>query len=262
MQAVQSIYTSPESIPASISAGAPTAATPAAGMLSSGTGAFDRLLTGGLRPGETVELYGQRSGGRFSMVLTALASATADGRCAALVDLGDGLDPQAASAAGVDLGRLLWVRPRRLDQALASVEAILSSGLSLVAIDLGLPPIAGGRGDEEAWRRLAEAAREHGVSLLISSPFRISGDAADTAIEAFQPDVDWHRQGEDEQILRGLSSHLELRRARAGRAPRDIDSLVLRLATSEALADDAGEDVRILEFPVQGEDLSSYRAIA
>jgi recA bacterial DNA recombination protein len=239
--------------------------------LSTGSEPLDRLLAGGLPPGETVEVYGQRSGGRFSMALTALAMATAGGRCAALVDLGDGLDPQSAAAVGVDLGRLLWVRPRRLDQALASAEALLASGVPLVVVDLGIPPIPGGRGDEDAWRRLARTAREQGVTLWISSPFRVAAEAAGVAVEAFEPSVAWRRHGATARILGGLSSRLELRSGATKDPTRDAGPETLTVRTSDALAADAGEGdgdgVRILEFPTlgalrRGEGRGEERAIA
>ncbi|MEE8526792.1 MAG: hypothetical protein V3T72_22895 [Thermoanaerobaculia bacterium] len=260
MNAVQQIHSS-ENFPALHSpVTLPDLST--ASKLSTGSAPLERLLGGGLPRGETVEVYGQRSGGRFSMALTALAMATARGRSAALVDLGDCLDPQSAAAAGVDLGRLLWVRPRRLDQALASTEAIIGSGIPLVVIDLGIPPIPGGHGDQQAWRRLILAAREHRVALWISSPFRITGDAANTVIEAFQPSVSWRRQGETSRILGGLSSHLELRSTGGGGASQETGPQRLSLGTSDTLAEDAGDDVRILEFPARERDLPRYRAIA
>ena len=70
-----------------------------------------RLLPHGLLRGELIELHGDRSCGRLSMVLALLAAATAAGETAALVDLGDHFDPQDAAAAGVVLERLLWLRP-------------------------------------------------------------------------------------------------------------------------------------------------------
>ncbi len=121
--------------------------------------ALDRLLCGGLRRGALVELVGPTSSGRFSLVLGALAAATARAEPAALVDLGDGLDPRLAEEAGIDLERLLWVRPRHLREALLATETILAAGLPLVALDLGLPPIPGGRGAEAGWLRLARTAQ-------------------------------------------------------------------------------------------------------
>jgi len=68
---------------------------------------IDALLGGGLERGVLTELVGGRGGGRFGIVLSALAAATAAGETVALIDLGDGLDPQAAETAGVALERLL-----------------------------------------------------------------------------------------------------------------------------------------------------------
>ena len=105
---------------------------------------LDRLLSGGLPRGGLVELSGRRSSGRFSIGLAALASATSSGEAAALVDLGGHLDPQSAEAAGADLTRLLWVRPARLKEAVASTEMLLATGFPLVVADLGLAPLRGG----------------------------------------------------------------------------------------------------------------------
>jgi hypothetical protein len=184
--------------------------------------ACDRLFGGGLRRGEMVEVVGGRSSGRFSLVLSALAAVTGRGEPAALVDLGDSLDPQAAADAGVDLEQLLWARPRKVKEALASAEAILTLGMPLVVVDLGLPPLAGGRGAEAAWLRLARTAREKRTALLVASPYRASGTAAHVVLQlrgrraAWQCPLGGRRsggiQGGDRQGERHapvLLSHLE-----------------------------------------------------
>src|SRR5262249_36326384 len=79
--------------------------------------ALDRLLSGGLTRGGLVEISGRRSSGRFSIGIATLAAATSCGETAALVDMGSNLDPQSAEEAGVDLTRLLWVRPAKLKDA-------------------------------------------------------------------------------------------------------------------------------------------------
>lgn len=137
----------------------------------------DQRLGGGLPRGGLVELDGPVSSGRFSIVLSTLASATGAGESAALVDLGDHLDPQGAAAMGVDLPRLLWVRPRTTRQALAATEIVLGAGFPLVVLDLGLA-LRGKRPNDAAWIRLARAAATHRAVLLVSSPYRVTGVAA------------------------------------------------------------------------------------
>src|SRR5262249_21326811 len=82
-------------------------------------------------------------------------AATGIGESAGLVDLGDHLDPVAAAAMGVDLDRLLWVRPESVRHALAAAEMLVGSGFPLVVVELGSPPLAGSRGAESFWLRLA-----------------------------------------------------------------------------------------------------------
>src|SRR5262245_44949025 len=96
--------------------------------------ALDRLLAGGLLRGALVEVTGRRSCGRFSIGISSLAAATSAGESAALVDLGGHLDPQSAEEAGVDLTRLLWVRPSKLKEAVASAEMLLAAGFQLVVV--------------------------------------------------------------------------------------------------------------------------------
>jgi hypothetical protein len=154
-----------------------------------GLAALDGLLAAGgeaagLPRGCLVELVGRASSGRLAAALSMLAAATAAGEAAAFVDLGDHLDPESLAAAGADPDRLLWVRPRDLGEALAAAEAILAGGLPLVVVDLGLPPVPGGRGAEASWLRLARAAQAHGAALLVSTPYRVSGTAAHAVVAA------------------------------------------------------------------------------
>jgi len=208
------------------------AATPTS-ALSTTVDAFDDLLAGGLHRGQMVELIGERSSGRFSTVLAAIAATTTAGEAAALVDLGDGLEPQTAAAVGIDLERLLWVRPRHLKKALVSAEMLLAGGFPLVIIDLGNPPVPGGRGVEAAWLRLARSAQSHDAVLLVSSPYRASGTAAIGVVKATRGRPHWSSNGLAPRLLLGLSSQLTLEKLRGHQGTRHD---TLRLMTPEAAA--------------------------
>lgn len=171
---------------------------------------LDGLLGGGLRRGTLTELVGWGSSGRFSLVLGTLAAVTARGEAAALVDLGDALDPRLAEAAGVELPRLLWARPRRLKEALAAVEAVLEASLPVVVLDLGVPPVPGGRGVEAFWLRVARAAQSRRSALLVSSPYRVSGTAAHAVLEAKDRRGTWQGHGDEPRLLAGVRSRLDL----------------------------------------------------
>ena len=188
--------------------------------------ALDRLLDGGLPRGQLVELVGGRTSGRFSTLLAVLAAATAVGEAAALVDLGDSLDPEAALALGADLRRLLWLRPTTLKHALAAAEMVLASGFPLVVLDLGQPPVRGGRGVEAAWLRLARAARAQDAALLVASPYRVSGTAAGVVLKAEHARATWQGQGASPRLLAGCASRLVLEKRR-GQLPGRVEPLTL-----------------------------------
>src|SRR5579859_5855229 len=82
---------------------------PAPEMVSSGIPQLDSLI-GGLARGCLTEICGAGSSGRTSVLLSALARATERGEVCALVDASDAFDPASAAAAGMEMGRLLWVR--------------------------------------------------------------------------------------------------------------------------------------------------------
>jgi hypothetical protein len=193
---------------------------------------LDRLLEGGLPRGHLVELVGGRSSGRFSALLAALAAATSVGEPAGLVDLGDGLEPAAAAALGADLERLLWLRPTTLQHAVAAAEMLLGAGFPLVALDLGNPPVRGGRGVEAVWLRLARAARSYGAALLVGSPYRVSGTAASVVIKAERARAVWQGGEGAPWLLEGVSSRLALEKHR-GRLPEGkSEGLELTVAES------------------------------
>ena len=195
----------------------------------------DRLLDGGIRRGQTIELIGPRSSGRFSLVLELLAGATESGESAALVDLGDHFDPQAAARAGVVLERLLWARPRRLKQALGSAEVLIGGGFPLVVLDLGLPPVPGGRGKESAWLRLRRAADDHQAALLIAAPYRAGGTAPQKILDLGSRTSPvralWAQAApRSPRLLDGLRTRLELAKSR-GERPGAAAEVELRVLT-------------------------------
>ena len=175
---------------------------------------FDQLLGGGLPRGKMVELTGRRTACRFSIVLSALAAATSMGEAAVLVDLGDHLDPQIAEAIGVDLRRLLWIRPKTLKQAVMSVEMITATGFQLVALDTGLHPIRGRRVPDAAWVRLGRAAEAHGAAMLISTPYPLTGTASEAVITAGRARMKWLGRGKSPRVLAGAAIDLRLEKHR------------------------------------------------
>ncbi len=194
--------------------------------LATGRAELDELLDGGLPRGTLVEVVGRGSSGRYSLVLETLAAATHRGEAAALVDLGEQLDPQAAVAAGVQLERLLWLRPQWLSDAVTAGEMVVTAGFPAVVLDLGLHPVRGRRVPAAGWLRLVRSASEHRTVLLVSAPYRLSGAAAGIVISAGPARGVWTGGGRSPRLLLQIATHLTLAKRR-GRRPEE--SVRLRL---------------------------------
>lgn len=189
--------------------------------LATGCAPLDEILAGGLRRGGLTELVGRGSSGRFALALGALAAVTQGGQAAALIDLGDGLSPHAAQHAGMVLERLLWVRPQRMKEALMAAESVISCGMPLVVLELGVPPILGGRGTEAFWVRLVRAAQSRRTAVLVSTPYRVTGTAAQVVVEAADRRAEWQGSGLQPRLLHRLSHRLRLLRSAEHRQARD-----------------------------------------
>jgi hypothetical protein len=122
---------------------------------ATGATTLDDHLAGGFPRGQLSEIVGARSSGRTSLLLQAIAAATSRGELVALVDALDMLDPASASAAGIDLERLLWIRghvvtnpglcrdlnQRAMEQAIRALGLVLQAGnFGLVVLDVGEAP--------------------------------------------------------------------------------------------------------------------------
>jgi recombination protein RecA len=137
-------------------------------LVSSGIPEIDSSI-GGLPRGALTEIFGPPCSGRTSLLISALASRTADGEVCALVDARDSFDPGTASAAGVELNQLLWVRCRNIDQALRATDLLIQGGgFGLVAIDLGdVTPKTVRQVPLNAWFRFRRAVEDSPTILML-----------------------------------------------------------------------------------------------
>jgi protein ImuA len=143
------------------------------GQVACGLASIDALLPGGFPCGALSELRGGPSSGKTAVALSTMARLPR-GALAAFIDGRGELYPPAAAALGVDLERLLIVRPPDGEEgfrlALWAAEALLGSG-AFAAVAVELPLGRSFRGADQALRRLTTAAEQGGaVGLWLSSP--------------------------------------------------------------------------------------------
>jgi protein ImuA len=144
------------------------------GVVASGLAEVDAVLPGGGFPrGALSELAGGRASGKTAVALS-LFAALERHELAAYVDGRAELYPPAAAERGVDLARLLVVRPGApaapdARAALWAAEALLASGaFGAVAIDVPVGADIEGR-DAVARRLQAAAERGGAVGLWLSA---------------------------------------------------------------------------------------------
>jgi recombination protein RecA len=176
--------------------------------LPTGLAALDAGLGGGWRRGEVSEILGAASSGRTSVLVSTLARATGLGEIAAVVDALDRFDPRSAVAAGVDLGRVLWVRgpaltvelrTRRpghhfsggqalaavLNQSIRAFDLILrAGGFGVVALDLADLPVPTIRTlPWTTWLRLAHVNEGRKTVALLIGQARMGKSARGASIQ-------------------------------------------------------------------------------
>ncbi len=176
---------------------------------------LDRLEEGGLPRGSLIELSGRGSTGRFTLALAALSAATRMGESAAMIDLGDHLDPQGASAAGAELSRLLWVRPHSVKEAMTAAEMVLATGFSFVVLDFSRNPPR--RLSDGMWIRLSRAVRAHNAVMMVSASAPTTGSAADLVVRVERAKPVWTVREKGPRLLRGLAVDLTVRRRKGAR---------------------------------------------
>lgn len=222
--------------------------------LSTGVAALDAALGGGLGRGQLHEIVASPSAGGTALLLAALASALRRGEPCALIDPADAFDPRCAGAAGLDLRRLLWVRPATPAQALRAAEIALEC-FALVALDLaeGARTAAGAapapartagvhlvrfappRKPERVgapWARLLRRAEKHQGTLLVLSRAAQVGSFAASTVELSRGRPRWvGSPGTAGRLLEAGAALAQVARSRRG--PPSAQ-LLLRLPVAEA----------------------------
>jgi recombination protein RecA len=210
-------------------------------MLSSGIAEVD-AITGGIPRGCLSEIYGPASSGKTSVLLAAIAAATRREETCVLMDASDSFDPESGAAAGVEFGKLLWVRcgemssavgrrlsasnvsaddrrsktddayikrntnERRLEQVLKSTDLVLQSGgFGMVALDLaGIPEKFVRRIPLASWFRFQRAVEHTKTALLVLSEFACTQTCAAVVLKlGYEPSAVSHQPS-------GKPSHAQL----------------------------------------------------
>jgi len=141
-------------------------------VFSTGVTPLDEVLGGGLWKGTLTEISTPADAAGCLTILNAILCASAqERRPIALIDGGDGFDPQPLDPAV--LAHLLWVRCRNTAQFFKAADLILRDGnLPIVLLDLrGSAHAELKRIPNTTWYRLQRIAGQSAVACLIATPW-------------------------------------------------------------------------------------------
>jgi recombination protein RecA len=182
-------------------------------FLPTGIEDLDRLLKGGIPRGKLIEITGDLSSGKTSLLLSILAQATAGEEFIAYIDAFDALDPEGAADLGIDLKRLLWVRcgpsagaggaDAAVNKALQAADILTQAGgFGLIALDLQAPPPQRGvRVPLHIWFRLQRAVKGSLTTMLVVARSRTVGSAASLVLALERQDSCWsHRSSRSANV--------------------------------------------------------------
>jgi len=192
--------------------------------LTTGVEALDGLLGGGWPQGRVGELIGPPCSGRTAVAMATVAAATSRGEVVAWVDAADAFDPVSATAAGVELDRVLWVRPGDLEKTVRAAELCLDlCGFGVVVVDLaGASARRERHGGKGKALRLVRAAERAGAVVLVLAERAWVGTLAGVTVALGRGAAEW-RGGElgAPHWLVGISLRPCIERGGVGRgAPR------------------------------------------
>jgi recombination protein RecA len=174
-------------------------------------------LAGGFPRGALTEICGPPCSGRTTVLLSALASRTAETEVCALIDARDSFDPRSAEAAGVELQQLLWVRCRSLDQSLRAADLVIQGGgFGFIALDLSdVAPETVRHVPLNAWFRFRRAVEDTSTVLLVLEQESNAKTCASLVLRMSMKAAKWSGVGESnvnekasEINAAGISRHL------------------------------------------------------
>ena len=148
-----------------------------------------------------------------------VAEITRGGGAVAIVDVDDTFDVASAIYAGIDVGRLLWVRcGGRRDVALRAADLLVRCpGFALIVLDTGETPP---RLTLTAAFRLKLAVRRTDTAFVIVGQRRIAGPSATVAIGVVRDGLEWSGPGPRPTRLASVWTTLHLLRPHGAAHPR------------------------------------------
>jgi hypothetical protein len=156
----------------------------------------ETLRTGPLEfpRGAIAEIVGADSSGRTTVAHSLLAAATAKEEICAFVDTYDSFDPASATACGVVLSQLVWIRcGKNVEHALKAADLLIhAGGFGVVVLDLcQITPRAANAIPLSYWWRFRRAVEKTPAILALLEKQPLAKSSASLTLEMQRKQVVW-----------------------------------------------------------------------
>jgi hypothetical protein len=161
--------------------------------LATGITPLDAMVEGFPR-GAISEILGRESSGRTTLVHALLAASTAQQEICAYVDTDDSFDPVSATAAGVALSQLVWIRcGHNAGHALKVADSLLhAGGFGVIVLDLcQVPPRIWNRIPISYWYRFRRAIENTSTILALAEKEPIAKSCAALVLDVGRAKTIW-----------------------------------------------------------------------
>jgi hypothetical protein len=172
----------------------------------------------GLPIGHLTAFVGQPTSGKRSLAYRILAQAHRKDNAAIYVDLSSRFDPDFASVCGVDLNKLLLVRPAPTKNPLALIRDLLTKrSAALIVLDATDSAFIGKK-NTDAWRSVIDVLRASPTSLiLLGQPPLSPGIEQYTSLQ-----LHFQRQSWIEPDITGYQVQVTIQMNKFAPAPRNV----------------------------------------
>ncbi len=148
--------------------------------------------------GSVVELSGQPSAGKTSLILSLLSKLTQTGEICAVVDSANSFDPCSAVSAGVETDNLLWVKCcGDLEKAFVAADYLVQAkGFGVIWLDLnGLSQQQLRMVPKTYWYRYRTRIKETPTVFMVTSEDPVTGSASQQSFLLSRERTIWSGEG-------------------------------------------------------------------
>lgn len=148
--------------------------------------------------GSVVELSGEPSAGKTSLMLSLLSKLTQTGEICAVVDSANSFDPCSAVSSGVEIENLLWVKcGGDLEKAFMAADYLVQAkGFGVIWLDLnGLSRKQIGMVPKTYWYRYRTRIKETPTVFMVTTEDAVAGSASQQSFLLSRERTIWSGDG-------------------------------------------------------------------